>query len=128
VVEGRTCPECGSALHLKPGRYSKFIGCSNYPKCKFTEPLEKQVDTGVQCPICGQGTLIKKKSRYGNFFYSCSSYPTCKYAISNEPIAEPCPKCGWQILMLKTTKRRGTEKLCPQKACDYVEQVEPTKS
>lgn len=123
VVEGRTCPQCGSALHIKPGRYSKFIGCSNYPKCKFNEPLEKPVDTGVQCPTCGQGTLTKKKSRYGNFFYSCSSYPTCKYAISNEPIAEACPKCEWPILMLKTTKRRGTEKLCPQKSCDYVEQV-----
>ncbi|KHD06589.1 DNA topoisomerase I [Candidatus Thiomargarita nelsonii] len=128
VVEGRTCPECDSKLHIKPGRYSKFIGCSNYPKCKFQEPLEKQVDTGVQCPNCGKGTLTKKKSRYGNFFYSCSSYPTCKYAISNEPIAGPCPKCDWPILMLKTTKRRGTEKLCPQKACDYVEQVEATKS
>ncbi len=128
VVEGRTCPECGSKLHIKPGRYSKFIGCSNYPKCKFQEPLEKPVDTGVQCPICKKGTLTKKKSRYGNFFYSCSSYPTCKYAISNEPIAGPCPKCEWPILMLKTTKRRGTEKLCPQKECDYVEQVETTKS
>jgi len=94
----------------------------------FKEPLEKPVDTGVQCPICKKGTLTKKKSRYGNFFYSCSSYPSCKYAISNEQIAGPCPKCDWPILMLKTTKRRGTEKLCPQKACDYVEQVETTKS
>jgi len=123
IVEGRTCPQCGSQLHIKQGRYSKFIGCSQYPKCKFNEPLEKPVDTGVSCPTCGQGTLIKKKSRYGNFFYACSSYPTCKYAISNEPITEPCPKCGWPILMLKTTKRRGTEKLCPQKDCSYVQQV-----
>ena len=128
VVEGRLCPQCGSELHIKQGRYNKFIGCSNYPKCKFKEPLEKPVDTGVKCPSCGQGTLIKKKSRYGNFFYSCSSYPTCKYAISNQPIATVCPKCDWPILMLKTTKRRGTEKLCPQKDCDYAEQVEPTKS
>ncbi|MEN8219231.1 MAG: type I DNA topoisomerase [Pseudomonadota bacterium] len=121
VVEGRLCPQCGSELHIKQGRYSKFIGCSNYPKCKFKEPLEKPVDTGVKCPSCGQGSLLKKKSRYGKFFYSCSSYPTCKYAISNQPIATVCPKCGWPILMLKTTKRRGTEKICPQKGCDYVE-------
>jgi DNA topoisomerase-1 len=128
VVEGRLCPQCGSELHIKQGRYNKFIGCSNYPKCKFKEPLEKPVDTGVQCPSCGQGSLLKKKSRYGKFFYSCSSYPICKYAISNQPIAELCPKCGWPILMLKTTKRRGTEKICPQKGCGYVEQVEQTKS
>jgi DNA topoisomerase-1 len=28
------------------------------------------------------------------------------------------------MLTLKTTKRRGTEKVCPQKDCDYIEQVE----
>ncbi|MCK5716074.1 MAG: type I DNA topoisomerase [Thiomargarita sp.] len=124
VVEGRVCPDCQSPLQIKPGRYNKFIGCSNYPKCKFKEPLEKPHDTGVPCPTCGKGTLIKKKSRFGNFFYSCSSYPKCKYAISNEPINSPCPKCDWPIIMLKTTKRRGTEKLCPEKTCDYVESVQ----
>jgi DNA topoisomerase-1 len=123
VVEDRTCPLCDSELLIKQGRYSKFIGCSNYPKCKFNETLEKPVDTSVQCPNCEKGTLIKKKSRYGTFFYSCSTYPKCKYAISNEPIVGPCPKCDWPILMLKTTKRRGTEKICPQKNCDYVELV-----
>ncbi|HEC84757.1 MAG TPA: type I DNA topoisomerase, partial [Thioploca sp.] len=122
IVEGRSCPKCGSELHIKLGRYSKFIGCSKYPKCKHREPLEKPVDTGVTCPICGKGTLTKRKSRYGIFFYSCSAYPTCKYAISNEPIVEKCPNCDFPILMLKTTQRRGTEKICPQK-CGYVEQV-----
>ena len=122
VVEDRTCPKCGSELHIKQG-YSKFIGCSTYPKCKFNEPLEKPVDTGLQCPTCEKGTLIKKKTRYGKFFYSCSNYPSCKYAISYEPIAEPCPKCHWPLLMLRTTKRRGTEKTCPEKSCDHVEQI-----
>ncbi|MCK5719152.1 MAG: type I DNA topoisomerase [Thiomargarita sp.] len=124
IVEGRTCPKCKSALHIKQGR-GKFIGCSNYPKCKFTEPLEKPVDTGIECPSCNKGTLTKKKSRYGTFFYSCSTYPTCKYAISSEPLVEECPECKWPILMLKTTKRRGTEKICPQKDCDYSKQVAP---
>jgi DNA topoisomerase-1 len=122
-VEGRFCPTCGSELHIKQGRYSKFIGCSNYPHCKFTESLDKPVDSGITCPSCQQGTLVKKKSRYGTFFYSCSSYPQCKYAIPNEPIAESCPHCHWPILMLKTTKRRGTEKVCPQKNCNYSEQM-----
>jgi DNA topoisomerase-1 len=122
VVEGRCCPSCQAPLHLKQGSYGKFIGCSNYPKCKYIESLDKPADSGIRCPSCGKGTLLKKKSRYGTFFYSCSTYPTCKYAIANEPLAEPCPKCGWPILMLKTTKRRGTEKVCPQKdVCDYAE-------
>jgi DNA topoisomerase-1 len=119
VVEGRTCPLCNSALHIKNSRYgTKFIGCSKYPKCKHIESLENN-DTGVPCPSCGEGSMVKKKSRYGTFFYSCSSYPKCKYAIPNEPLAEPCPQCGWKILTLKVTKRWGTEKVCPQKECDY---------
>ena len=121
LVEGRVCPQCGSVLHIKQGPYSKFIGCSNYPKCKFTESLEKPSDTSISCPECQQGTLIKRKTRYGTFFYACSAYPTCKYAISSEPLAEACPQCGWPILMIKTTKRWGTEKVCPRKECGHRE-------
>jgi len=119
VVEGRTCPKCDSPLVLKTGRYGKFIGCSSYPKCKHIEPLEKPEDSGVQCPECKKGSLIKRKSRFGKLFYSCSTYPTCSYAAWNPPIAEPCPNCGWPILTVKTTKRRGVEKVCPQKECGY---------
>jgi DNA topoisomerase-1 len=119
VVEGRTCPKCDSPLILKTGRYGKFIGCSAYPKCKHIEPLEKPEDSGVQCPECKKGNLIKRKSRFGKLFYSCSTYPTCSYAAWNPPIAEPCPNCGWPILTIKTTKRRGVEKVCPQKECGY---------
>jgi DNA topoisomerase-1 len=68
--------------------------------------------------------MQQKKSRYGKIFYSCNRYPDCKYAVWNEPVAEPCPKCHWPILTIKTTKRRGTEKVCPQKECDYTFQIE----
>ncbi len=128
IIEGRQCPECGSALIIKKGKYGKFIGCSSYPNCRFIEPLEKPQDTGVTCPKCGNGTLLKRKSRRGKIFYSCSTYPTCDYATWNEPLAEPCPRCGWPILTLKTTKRRGTEKVCPQEECSYVEAVEEEAS
>ncbi len=124
VVEGRLCPECNSPLVIKVGRYGKFIGCSNYPNCKHIEPLEKPTDTGVQCPECKQGSILKRKSRYGKIFYSCSRYPDCKYAVWNEPIAEKCPQCGWPILTIKTTKRRGTEKVCPQKECSFSEPLD----
>lgn len=124
VVEGRTCPKCDSKLIIKQGRYGKFIGCSNYPACKHIEPLEKPADTGVQCPQCHKGTLLKRKSRYGKIFYSCSTYPDCNYAVWNEPVAGPCPKCGWPVLTIKTTKRRGTEKVCPQKECGHAEPYE----
>ena len=127
VVEGRTCPKCDSQLIIRRGRYGKFIGCSAYPQCKYIESLEKPKDTGVTCPECSKGSLVSRKSRYGKLFYSCNTYPDCKYAVWNEPLNEPCPQCGWPILTLKTTKRRGTEKVCPQKECGHAEQVEPSK-
>ena len=124
VIEGRKCPECNSDLIIRHGRYGKFIGCSGYPDCRYIEPLEKPEDTGVQCPECKQGNMLKRKSRNGKIFFSCQRYPDCKYAVWNLPLGEACPKCDWPMLTLKTTKRRGTEKVCPQKDCDFVEQAE----
>jgi DNA topoisomerase-1 len=119
LVEGKTCPLCNSALVIKNGRYGKFIGCSGYPNCKHIEPLEKPVDTGVSCPQCKTGQILKRKSRNNKVFYSCSDYPKCSYALWDAPIKESCPQCQWPILTLKTTKRRGVEKVCPQKECKY---------
>jgi DNA topoisomerase I len=115
----RNCPKCGAPLQYKHGRYGKFIGCSKYPDCDFMESLNKPMDTGISCPECKNGTLLKRKSRYGKIFYSCSKYPDCKYALWNEPINEACPKCKWPILTIKVTKKHGTEKVCPQKDCGY---------
>ncbi|BCX82378.1 DNA topoisomerase I [Methylomarinovum caldicuralii] len=124
----RQCPQCGKPLQIKVSRYGKFIGCSGYPKCRYVEPLEKPEDTGVECPQCHQGNLLKRKSRGGKIFYSCATYPKCRYAVWNPPLAEPCPECGWPILTLKTTKRRGTEKVCPQKHCGYTAPYEETEA
>ncbi len=119
VVEGRTCPQCNGPLQLKAGRYGKFIGCSSYPNCKYIESLNKPLDTGVDCPECHQGHMLKRKSRMGKIFYSCGRYPDCKYAVWNEPVAQTCPKCAWPILTTKVTKKRGTELACPHKPCDF---------
>jgi DNA topoisomerase-1 len=119
VVEGRSCPECGSELQVKRGKYGKFIGCSAYPKCRYIEPLERPQDTGVPCAKCNQGTLLKKKSRRGKIFYSCSRYPDCDYAVWDEPVAESCPDCGWPVLTRKVTRSKGARKVCPQKDCSF---------
>ena len=110
------------------GRYGKFIGCSAYPECKHIEPLEKPEDTNVTCPECGEGSMTKRKSRYGTYFYSCSAYPSCKYAINSPPVAQSCPQCQWPITMIKTTKRRGTERVCPQKTCNFAEPATPIEN
>ncbi len=124
IIGDRKCPLCESDLIIRHGKYGKFIGCSSYPECKHIEPLEKPQDMGVECPECHQGNMLKRKSRNGKIFFSCERYPDCTYAVWNEPINEACPKCNWPMLSLKVTKRRGTEKMCPQKDCDYIEQVD----
>lgn len=115
----RACPDCQAPLLIRHGKYGKFIGCSNYPKCKHIEPLEQPEDTKVVCPKCKKGTIVKRKSRRGKIFFSCNHYPDCDYAIWNQPVAEKCPDCEWPILTIKTTKTKGTEKICPQKECGY---------
>jgi DNA topoisomerase-1 len=119
VVEDRSCPECSSPLHVKTGRYGRFIGCSNYPHCKYIEPLEKPADTQVECPKCRQATILKRKSRKGKIFYSCGRYPKCDYALWNEPIPKPCPKCAWPLLTVKESKRSGRQIICPHEGCGY---------
>lgn len=119
ILEGRLCPKCNSPLQLKVGRYGKFIGCSGYPNCKHIESLQKPADTGVDCPECHQGKILKRRSRAGKIFFSCARYPDCKYALWNEPVAKACPKCAWPLLTLKTTKKRGTELVCPHTPCDF---------
>ncbi len=123
-VEGRTCPDCNEKLVIKHGRYGKFIGCSKYPECKHIEPLIKPKETDVVCPECKQGKILQRRSRYGKIFYSCNRYPDCKYAIWNEPVDKPCPVCNWPITTIKITKRRGTERVCPQKECTFSETIE----
>ena len=124
-IEGRVCPQCGAPLLQRTGRYGPFIGCSAYPKCRYVEKVvDKKEDTGIPCPSCHKGTLVRKRGRQGRSFFSCSSYPSCTYALSHPPIAEPCPQCGGPILMLRTTKRHGTEKVCPNKECGYAQAVQ----
>jgi len=120
AIAGRKCPECKSDLLIRHGKYGKFIGCSGYPDCRYIEPLEKPEDTGVVCPECKKGNMLKRKSRRGKIFFSCEHYPTCKYAVWNEPIDEACPDCGFPMLTKKVTKRRGAEKVCPQQECNFV--------
>lgn len=128
VIAGRACPDCGGELKIRHGKFGKFIGCGNYPKCKFIESLNKPAETGVDCPECKTGKMVARKSRRGRVFFSCNRYPDCKYATWNEPINQACPKCAWPILTVKKTKKRGTELVCPRQTCGFVKQVEDVPS
>ncbi|XRO76689.1 DNA topoisomerase I [Methanocaldococcus sp. 10A] len=80
--ENRKCPKCGANLILKKGVYGAFYGCSNYPKCKYTEPINKKEVVG-KCPKCG-GDLIIRDGKFGKFV-GCSNYPKCKYTEKLKP-------------------------------------------
>lgn len=71
------CPDCGSMLVVRTGRYGKFIACSNFPTCKYTRQKLETID--MKCPKCG-GDIVVKKTRRGKTFYGCSNYPNCTFA------------------------------------------------
>lgn len=87
---GEQCPECGSDLVYRNGRFGKFISCSNFPKCRYTRRLdgkekEKPEPTGKMCPKCGS-ELLKRKSRFGTYFLGCSNFPKCHYMENLEGV------------------------------------------
>jgi DNA topoisomerase-1 len=114
------CPKCGSAMMIKRGRFGKFLACSRYPECKYTQGMS----TGVLCPEDG-GKLVERRSRFGKMFYSCSNYPDCKFAIWNKPIPRPCPQCNAPFLVEKYSKKTGLSITCMKKDCDYKEEPKP---
>jgi DNA topoisomerase-1 len=89
---GRECPESGHDLVIRWGRFGKFIGCSNYPTCKYTEPLFELV--GVTCPKCREGEIAERKTRKNRTFYGCTRYPDCDWTSWKRPLRDPCPNCG----------------------------------
>ncbi|MCS7246845.1 MAG: type I DNA topoisomerase [Anaerolineales bacterium] len=93
---GRKCPECDRELVIRFGRYGKFISCSGFPECRYTEAwLEKM---GVRCPRCG-GELVERKTRRGRVFYGCSNYPECGFTSWKRPLPAPCPECGGLLVV-----------------------------
>jgi len=128
VMSEEKCDKCGAPMLIKDGRYGKFLACSAYPQCKNIQPLVKPKALGITCPACKEGELMEKKSRYGKIFFSCNRYPKCTYALWDQPIDEPCPKCGYPVIVEKVTKRYGTYRKCPNESCDYkLVIVEPEK-
>ena len=109
---GETCPECGSPLVIRKGRYGEFVACSNYPTCKYIKKEEVEVKEICGCPNCN-GMIIEKKSRKGKPFYGCNNYPKCKTAYWDEPVDRQCPECG-EMLVTKNNVNKCS-------SCEYKE-------
>jgi DNA topoisomerase-1 len=106
---GRDCPVCGKPLVIRYGRFGKFIGCSDYPNCKHTEPWLERL--GIPCPICAKahgGEIVERRSRKGRVFYGCSRYPDCDFTSWKRPIPQPCPNCGGLLVEQSRTAAQCT--------------------
>jgi len=108
---GEKCPECGSPLVIRKGKYGQFTACSNYPTCKYIKKENKQTEKEIicKCPKC-EGNIIVRKTKKGKEFYGCDNFPKCKYASWYKPTGEKCPKCN-DLLVIK-----NGEVICP--TCD----------
>ena len=112
-LTGDNCPECGSPLVYKLGKFGKFIACSNFPECRYTNTIQKKV--GVTCPKCHKHDVLEKKSKRGKVFYGCEGFPKCDFVSWDKPINRQCPKCN-NILF---ENKKGV--YCNN--CDYKEEI-----
>jgi DNA topoisomerase-1 len=94
---GRACPECSHELVIRWGRYGKFISCSNFPNCRYTEAWLEKI--GVTCPKDG-GDIVERKTRKGRIFYGCANYPNCDFTSWKKPLPTPCPECKTGLLVV----------------------------
>lgn len=107
------CPKCGRKLQKIWSRNKYFYGCSNYPDCDFTAPIEaitfnkEDYDPNFNwdqtCPTCGSPMTL----RHGRFgpFLGCSKYPECKGIVN-------IPKKGEQVYSAEDMPS------CPATGCD----------
>lgn len=134
---GENCPECGSPLIYKDGKFGRFICCSNYPKCNYIKKEPKEVIyTGENCPVCGK-PLVERTYNKDKKFVACSGYPKCNYIKPdpNKPakqekqpaklVGRKCPKCGNELVY--RTSKRGEFIACSNfPKCRYIENIKKT--
>ena len=133
-VTDKKCPDCGSVLNVKLGKYGKFLSCSKYPDCKYAEPLEedkvldedgKEIEDFGKCDNCETGLFILRKGRFGKFL-ACSNYPKCK---TTKPFLEKiginCPKCKEGEVVVKKAKGREFFGCSIYPNCDFSSWTDP---
>ena len=114
VETGDKCPKCGAPLVIKEGKNGQFVGCSNFPECKYVQKQEsdapKPTPIGEKCPECGGELLLRNKN--GNSFITCSNFPKCRYTrkvassntspvIEEEKKVKDCPDCDGYLVKKK---------------------------
>ncbi len=152
---GIACPLCGNPLVVRKGKRGEFLGCSTFPKCRFTSNFERiesgeikivekaaaaRVESGINCEKCGKPMLIKSKG--SREFLACSGYPACRniknfkrnekgeieiIASTAGPVEnKTCPKCGKPLAYKRG--RFGPFLACTgYPECKYIESLKKKK-
>lgn len=115
---GIDCEFCEHEMVYKMGRYGKFLACSNFPECRNTKPILKEI--GVTCPKCKTGNVVERKSKKKRTFFGCDTYPECDFISWDKPVSRPCPKC--ENLLVEKKAKKGTQIQCT--SCDYQEEAQ----
>ena len=132
VYTGEKCPKCGAPLIYKEGKNGQFIGCSNYPTCKYVQKEKKElVLTGELCPECGK-PLVERMDAKGRKFVACSGYPQCKYIvkeekpkeISKDKYVKKCPECETGQLIKKRGKYGYFLGCTNYPTCNHMEKIQ----
>ena len=127
------CPECGSEMVERLGRYGKFLSCSRFPECKGMKDInggENQLDFEKylkveKCPECGS-KMILKNGKYGKF-WACEKYPECK-GIVPLLLKEVCPECGKNLVERKSKWGRMFKGCSGYPDCKYIKkEAKPAK-
>ncbi|MBE5807345.1 MAG: type I DNA topoisomerase [Clostridiales bacterium] len=114
------CDKCGAMMVYKISRYGRFLACPNFPECRNTMPLLKQI--GVACPKCG-GQLLERVSKKGRKFYGCEHYPDCDFVSWDLPVSERCPVCG-SPMVFKRGAKGARFHVCTNETCRHRVELE----
>ncbi len=119
----RKCDKCGSPMAVLYNKRGKFLGCSNYPTCKNTMPMDgprpasEVVETDYTCPKCESPMVIRNGKR--GRFLACTAFPKCKSTASVDdegkileakPTGIDCDKCSSPMIVKQS--RRGPFLAC----------------
>ncbi|HEX4297377.1 MAG TPA: type I DNA topoisomerase [Devosia sp.] len=92
----RRCPNCGTGqLSLKLGKFGAFIGCSNYPECRYTMQLSDAAAGGADAAPAGDGILgVDEETGLNVLLKSGRFGPYVQLGDGDEPKRSSLPK-GW---------------------------------
>jgi DNA topoisomerase-1 len=113
------CPECGSPLRLRLGRYGRFLSCSGYPGCRYTrQEGETRYEGDRKCPLCSSA-LVRRTGRFGQYL-ACEKAPACRHT-EPIPMGVPCPAdgCGGEMIQKMTRKGRLFYSCSRYPKCDF---------